>query len=63
MKPPVICDVEGCNKPAIHHVFWPGKVPPPKFCEDHAAKAILTLRLSGIPVNFRKIETSSSPQT
>jgi hypothetical protein len=59
MRPPSMCDTEMCMELAVHTVFWPGKVPAPKYCEKHAAKAILTLRLMGVPVNFRPIETYS----
>lgn len=52
------CDAESCEEVAIHTVFWPGKNPPPKYCEKHANKAIYILNAMGIPVNFRPISDS-----
>ena len=49
------CDQEDCDKEAIHTVFWPGKNPPPVYCEKHAEKAIYILKAMGVPVNFRPI--------
>jgi hypothetical protein len=54
------CVQEDCNEKAIHIVYWPGKEPPPIYCEKHAAKAIYMLKLMGIPVNFRKIEVNEN---
>lgn len=58
------CEYANCEDAAVHTVFWPGKTPPPKYCEKHAVLVIYTLKLAGTPVNFRPIvspHTSESP--
>jgi hypothetical protein len=44
------CHDEHCELPAVVRVFWPGQVPPPVFCAEHASKALLIARAIGCPV-------------
>lgn len=34
------CNEESCNEKAVHMVYWPGQNPPPKYCRNHAQKAL-----------------------
>lgn len=45
------CDEDSCEDIACIIVHWPGKVPPPVYCVDHAAKAVGVLGHMGTPVN------------
>lgn len=42
------CSQDKCESPATVRIFWPGKVPPPVYCDEHAAKARRVLEALGV---------------
>lgn len=44
------CSQVGCDVLPCIKVYWPGKVPPPIYCVDHAQKAKDILGHIGTPV-------------
>lgn len=47
------CNQETCDREATHVVFWPGRVPPPEMCAEHAAKAERIGGALGVPITAR----------
>lgn len=50
------CVCEHCKDNYTHIVYWPGKNPPPRYCEKHAKKAIKTGDAMGLVIYWKKIE-------
>ncbi len=42
------CNTFSCGKMSTHIVFWPGKIPPPRYCLSCALSVEELLKLSGI---------------
>jgi hypothetical protein len=44
------CAQTVCTQEAVNTVYWPGKVPPPVYCEDCTVKAVQILGVMGVGV-------------
>jgi len=49
------CNQNNCQEPATFRVFWPGKVPPPVYCEEHMNMARRISNAMGCPVSIMHI--------
>lgn len=43
------CCQSTCDKEATHTVYWPGKTPPPVYCDEDTQKAKAILAAMGTP--------------
>jgi hypothetical protein len=46
-----ICRQHGCEKPATHRMFWPGREPTPQ-CEEHAEKGKAVGEFMGVYIHI-----------
>jgi len=49
------CNQTGCGLLAKWEVFWPGRNPPPVYCDQHAQMAKQILSTMGIDVVIRPL--------
>lgn len=52
---PFKCSQDGCPDRATTIVYWPGKTPPPRYCDEHATSARNILAHMGCPVHTAMI--------
>ena len=50
------CNQKDCPNTATHIVYWPGKSPPPRMCEEHANMAIAVASAMGLTLHIEKRE-------
>lgn len=45
------CSQDGCPDTPTTIVYWPGRTPPPRYCDEHATSAKNVLAAMGCPVH------------
>jgi hypothetical protein len=50
------CNQMGCQETATRIVYWPGKVPPPIMCFNHAIQALRIMDALGLPIVCEQIK-------